>query len=95
MRTNISPQTRAELVQALRQRYQKASRVEKTRILDEDVAPADCHRRHATRLLAGASPVGPAALAAPAHDRRTYTEAVREALTLLGEAADRICGKRL
>ena len=53
MQTNISPQTKSELVQALRQRYQKASLIEKTRILDEYVALAECHRKHAIRLLTG------------------------------------------
>ncbi len=95
MQTNISPQTKTELVQALRQRYQKASRIEKTRILDEYVALAECHRKHAIRLLTGADSVEPEATTTPAHDRRTYAEAVREALTVLWEAADRICGKRL
>src|SRR5262245_55550287 len=95
MSTNISPQTKTELVQALRQRYQTASRIEKTRILDEYVALADCHRKHAIRLLTDVNPVEPAVTTTPIRDRRTYTEAVREALTVLWEAADRICGKRL
>ena len=33
MQTQISPQTKRELLPALRERYQKASRIEKTRIL--------------------------------------------------------------
>jgi hypothetical protein len=93
--TTISPQTRRDLLPALRKRYQKASRIEKTRILDEYVALAACHRKHAIRLLTDANPVEPASATAPTHDRRTYAEAVREALTVLWEAADRICGKRL
>src|SRR2546430_1064470 len=92
MHAKISPQTKHELLQALRERYQQAPRIEKTRILDEDVAVAECHRKHAIRLLAGVDPVGPKA---PAHGRRVYAEAVREALIVLWEAADRICGKRL
>lgn len=95
MQTTISPQTKHDLVAALRIRYQKASRAEKTRILDEYAALAACHRKHAIRLLTAAHAVEPASITTPAHDRRTYTEAVREALTVLWEAADRICGKRL
>lgn len=88
----ISKQTRTELLEALRERYQRASRQEKAKILDEFVAVAGCHRQHAIRLLAGTQPAAPAA---PAVARRTYDEAVREALIVLWEAADRICGKRL
>src|SRR5262245_46692857 len=92
MHPTISPQTRTELLDALRQRYQQASKQEKAKILDEFVAVAGCHRKHAIRLLSGTRLV---AAAAAAVDRRTYDEAVREALTVLWEAADRICGKRL
>jgi hypothetical protein len=92
MHTTISPQTRAELLEALRQRYQQASKQEKAKILDEFVAVAGCHRKHAIRLLSGTYLV---VRAAPAVDRRTYDEAVRQALVVLWEAADRICGKRL
>ena len=95
MPTTISPQTKRELLLALRERYQQASRIEKTRILDEYVARAECHRKHAIRLLAGIDPAEPQTPTAPAHGRRIYAHAVREALTLLWEAADRICGKRL
>jgi hypothetical protein len=92
MHTTISPQTRTELLEALRQRYQQASKQEKAKILDEFVAVAGCHRKHAIRLLTSRRLGG---RAAPAVDRRTYDEAVREALVVLWEAADRICGKRL
>jgi hypothetical protein len=51
-----------------------------------------CHRKHAIRLLTGHSDV---ASGVGARGRRTYDEAVREALIVLWEAADRICGKRL
>ena len=61
-------------------------------MLDEFVAMTGCHREHALRLLGqgengstGAVPRG----------RRIYDEAVREALTVVWEASDRMCGKRL
>jgi hypothetical protein len=92
MHISISPQTRTELLEALRQRYQQASKLEKAKILDEFVAVAGCHRKHAIRLLRGRQFVG---RATPTADRRTYDEAVRQALVVLWEAADRMCGKRL
>jgi hypothetical protein len=92
MQAKISPQTKHELMQALRERYQLAAKMEKTRILDEYVAVSRCHRKHAIRLLTGIDFVGPEL---PTPGRRIYAEEVREALIVLWEAADRICGKRL
>ncbi len=88
----ISKAARGELLEALRNRYRLASRKEKAQILDEVVALAQCHRKHAIRLLADAEPSLP--INASLH-RRIYDDAVREAVTLLWEAADRVCGKRL
>ena len=79
MHTKINSQTKRELLPALRARYQKASRIEKTRILDEYVALAECHRKHAIRLLTALEFVGPEL---PTPGRRIYSEAVRETLTL-------------
>jgi hypothetical protein len=92
MDPTISKQTKAEVLEALRQRYQQAPKVDKSRILDEFVALAGCHRKHAIRLLTSARP---APVATPVTAQRTYDDAVREALIVLWEAADRICGKRL
>jgi Integrase core domain len=92
MGTRISKQTRRELLEALRERYANASKIEKTKILDEFIDIAGCHRKHAIRLLTGVDPVTPDA---PRLGRTIYSEAVREALVVLWEAADRICGKRL
>ncbi len=82
--------TRKELTSALAQRYRGANRVEKGRILDEFVGLTGLHRKHAMRLLRGNGQ-------APARRvrRRVYEEAERNALMLLWEAADRVCGKRL
>lgn len=91
MHNTIGKQTRTELLDALRQRYQLASKQDKAKILDEFVAVAGCHRKHAIRLLTRTRPAATTA----AVSRRTYDEAVREALIVLWEAADRICGKRL
>ena len=92
MHNTISKPTKTELLAALRQRYQQAAKAEKTRVLDEFIAVSGCHRKHAIRLLTATSPAATTATAVP---RRTYDEAVREALIVLWEAADRICGKRL
>src|SRR5271154_5138191 len=92
MHNTISKRARTELLEALRERYQQVPKLEKTKVLDEFVAVAGCHRKHAIRLLKSAVPIAGAAVAI---DRRTYDEAVRQALVVLWEAADRICGKRL
>ena len=88
----VSMTARDELVNALARRYAVAGRAEKTRILDEFVAIAGFHRKHAMRLLrcdaAARRSEGKAS-------RRIYGEAVREAIVVLWEASDRICGKRL
>src|SRR5262245_54541507 len=81
--TKISKQTKGELLDLLRQRYRAAAKPDKGKILDEFVAVAGCHRKHAIRLLTAA----PAAdAAAPVVPRRTYDEAARQALIVLWEA---------
>jgi hypothetical protein len=83
--------TKRELIEAIGGRYQEAGRVEKKTILDEFVQVTGFHRKHAIRALRikEQHPL----TAAPRS--RIYDEAVVEALTILWEAADRICGKRL
>lgn len=92
MGSGVSKQTKREILDALRGRYGDASKSEKSRILDEFVAVAQCHRKHAVRLLSGGAPVLDGT---PTPVRRIYTESAREALIILWEAADRICSKRL
>jgi hypothetical protein len=89
----LSKAARGEFLEVVRQHYRAASREQKSRILDEVVALTGCHRKHAVRLLTVAA-CGPSA-PSPRTDRRVYDEAVREALIVIWEAADRICGKRL
>jgi len=88
----ISREARGELISALKQRYGTACKDEKTRILDEFVAVSRFHRKHAIRLLSGKSRAS-----GSVHQigRKIYDEAVKEALIVLWEAADRICSKRL
>jgi hypothetical protein len=66
--------------------------MERSRILDKFVALAGCHRKHAIRLLTGVDPIRHDAHAS---SHPIYSPAVREALIVLWEAADRIGGKRL
>jgi hypothetical protein len=84
--------TRDELVAAVGVRYRGASREEKGRILEEFVAVSGYCRKHSARLL---HRDGRPARSEPRLSRRTYDDAVREALVVLWESSDRICGKRL
>lgn len=93
MGKKISKHTRNELLEVLRNRYIKAPKNEKARILDEFVAVAGYHRKHATRLLGNRNLAG--FDNKHTKSRRIYNEAVREALIVTWEVADRICGKRL
>lgn len=85
-------ETRQDLVTAIRERYQGGTKDDKLRILDEFVAITGYHRKHAIRLFKAGSAAGGAV-------RRSrlpvYDAAVREALVVLWEASDRVCGKRL
>lgn len=92
MESALSKAARAELLDALRQCYQEATKADKAALLNQFVAVAGCHRKHAIRLLRQPRPLPSQTAPLP---RRTYDEAVREALVVLWEAADRICGKRL
>jgi hypothetical protein len=88
----ISMTTRDELVVALAARYASSNRPERGRILDEFVAVSGLHRKHAMRVLRVAQS---GRRSGPRPARRLYDEAVREALIVIWEASDRICGKRL
>jgi hypothetical protein len=92
MDDRISREARGEVLEAVRGRYRQARKKEKTKILDEVVALMNCHRKHAIRLLTTAQD---GASEPTSVGKRIYDEAVREALIVIWEAADRICGKRL
>ncbi len=84
--------TRRELIEAVGERYRKGTGENRRTILDEFVEVTGYHRKHAIRLFRrvgkeGKQPRGTA--------KRIYDEATQQALIVLWEAADRICGKRL
>ena len=85
-------EARRELIEALGERYRTSERVEKKRILDEFVELAGYHRKHAIRVLSRERGIKPPA---PGMATRLHDDAVVTALTIIWEAADRICGKRL
>jgi len=81
-----------ELVEAVRPRYLRASRREKTQITDEFVAITGYHRKSAIRRLRHGRKRG-------SGDRRgrppVYTNEVQAALIQVWEVCGRICSKRL
>ena len=83
-----------ELLATIRDRYRASSKREKSRILDELIAVTGHHRKHGIRLL-GQSGNDWEQQPAVKRSRRIYDAAVGEALIVVWEAADRICGKRL
>jgi hypothetical protein len=87
----ISMATRDELVDALAGRYAASNRKERGHILDEFVAVSGLHRKQAMRLLRAGQP---GHRSGRRRVRRLYSDAVREALIVLWEASDRVCGKR-
>src|SRR5882724_702877 len=92
MMRRISMAARDELVAAIAGRYAQGDRGERGRILDEFAAVTGFHRKHAMRLLRAGQVTR---RCGPRPGRRVYDEAVREALIVVWEASDRICGKRL
>src|SRR5947209_4350781 len=88
----VSMAARDELVAAIAGRYARGSRAERGRILDEFAAVTGFHRKHAMRLLRAGQPSRPSGRRPW---RRVYDDAVREALIVVWEASDRVCGKRL
>ena len=93
MARELTKTARQELVQAVRARYAAGSRETKSRILQEFASASGYHRKSAIRILNGAA-------YPEEHQRghrrpRIYDEAARQALIVLWEASDRVCGKRL
>jgi len=84
---------RTKLAEAIRERYHSSEKNEKSKILDEFVAITGFHRKYALRVLQKIDlAIVPSETVT---HKRIYDEAVKEALVVLWEASDRICGKRL
>ena len=79
-----------EYALAIRQRYQKASKEEKGKILDEFVKTTGYHRKAAIRLLLKSCKA-----VSRKRGRVPYYQVVLEPLKTLWEASDRLCSKRL
>lgn len=81
-----------EYAQAIRNRYQKANKKEKTKILDEFTKTTGLHRKAAIRLLNRVNkPQSTRRRGRP----RKYSNEVVGALKIAWEAGDRLCSKRL
>ena len=80
-------------MQAIAGRYHAAGRQDKKKILDEFIEVTGFHRKHAIRALRRSAATEAPKPGVPRS--RLYDEAVVRALTILWEAADRVCGKRL
>src|SRR6266478_6183823 len=95
MAGRISMGARREVVSAVAERYRSARRAGKGRILDELCATTGWHRKHAVRALRQRETVTVLGQEAPRARRRRYGATIKDALTALWEASDRVCGKRL
>ena len=81
-----------EYAEAIRYRYRKARKGEKTKILDEFTKTAGLHRKAVIRLLNRSNK--------PSKEKRRgrpkkYGKALAEALKTVWEASDRLCSRRL
>jgi hypothetical protein len=91
MAGKISMAARAEVTEAIRERYVASGKGAKGAILDEFVALTGVHRKHAIRMLtATGARRGP-----QGRTKARYGRAVAEALAVLWKASNRVCSKRL
>ena len=92
MKSEMTQATRAELTNAIRERYRAAVGSAKRRILEEFIAATGYQEKSAIRVL-NSPPV--AKLQQKRQRASLYDEAARAAIIVLWEASDRVCGKRL
>jgi len=94
MEAKITLSVRVELAKAVRVRYRNAGVDAKHKILAEFVAVSGYHPKSAIRILNQDDDV-PRPPTTPRKRSRLYDEAARQALIVMWEASDRVCGKRL
>jgi transposase InsO family protein len=94
MATKLTHASRTELADSLRQRYQSSNGKAKKLILSEFIASTGYHPKYALHLLNTEDATLPKR---PQTRNRSslYDDAARQALIVLWEASDRVCGKRL
>jgi hypothetical protein len=93
MDTQLTHAARIQLARSMQRRYQAASSRAKKQILNEFIAVSGYHPKYAIHLLNAAD-----AGATPRRGRvrsTIYDDAAKQALIVLWEASDRVCGKRL
>ena len=73
--------------------YRSSSKKDKSRFLDEFTAITGHHPKHGIRLLSQLHENDE--VAHQARGQRIHDEAAKEAVIMIWEAADRICGRRL
>ena len=90
----MSPVAKREYVQAVVQRYQQATRIEKSRILDELCAICGYHRKHAIATLRAARRPRPPRRK-PGRPSHYAQPAIRRVVERIWTAAHYPCSKRL
>src|SRR6201982_4247380 len=95
MAGTISMGARREVLSAVAERYRAAGGVEKGRVLDALCRTTGWHRKHAVRALRRCVADKAVETRAPRERKRRYGLTIKDALTALWEASDRVCGKRL
>jgi hypothetical protein len=88
----VTRQSIVEYAKAVKDRYLRAKKAEKTKILDEFTKTSGLHRKAVIRLL---NRHGQSSGKRRRGRSRKYGPAVIEALKALWEASDRLCSKRL
>jgi hypothetical protein len=86
---------RREVLSAAAERYWSVGRLEKGRILDALCRTTGWHRKHAVRALRRRVVDKAVGTRAPRERKHRYGSTIKDALTALWEASDRVCGKRL
>src|SRR6516225_2680299 len=95
MARKISVGARREVLLVVAERYRLAGRIEKRRMLDALCRTTGWHHKHAVRALRRRVVDKAVEIEAPRERKRRYGATIRDALTALWEASDRVCGKRL